>query len=171
MDTLQGCYHHSPHNHRHFAALYLLLRVLSLVLYFNNDGLLYYSAVSALFMLCAVAVAIFKPYKRVLHSYIDIFFLTTVTLATLFLCSGVESIFVNSTHSFRDTNQFIVGLTFVVSILPLYGFSLLLYNLLPKKVVDNLKRKVHKLRGKFWSHQHEYGDIDELPHRLLNTAG
>ena len=167
MDTLQGCYQHGPRDYRHFAALYLLLRVLALVLFFFNDSLLFYSAASALLMSAAIVVAIFKPYQNARHSTCDVILLLATSLAALCVASYVEGIFVDPLHYLpsRKDHIILISVVFLSMVLPLYGLLLVLRFLVPSKVTNYLKDKVLKLR---W-HSQGSTRMDEVPHRLLYT--
>ena len=165
MDTLQGCYQHGPCDYRHFAALYLLLRVLALVLFFFNDSLLFYSAASALLMSAAILVAIFKPYQNSHHSTCDVILLLAVSLKALCVASYVEALLIDPLHYLprREHYTLLYSFVFLSMVLPLYGLLLLLRFLVPSKVTNYLKDKVQRLCRR---HQ-GYTPMDEVPQRLL----
>ena len=167
VDTLQGCYQHGPHDYRHFAALYLSLRVLALVLFIINDSLLFYSAASAMLMSAAIIVAIFKPYQNAHHSTCDVILLLAGSLAALCVASYVAAIFIDPLHYLQGKKGFTMHFIFLLfMVLPLYGLLLLLRFLVPSKATNYLKHKVQKLRR--W--RQGYSPMDEVPHRLYSDC-
>ena len=167
MDALQGCYQHTPRDCRHFATLYLLLRIMVLVLYFLNSTLLFYSASSILLICSAIIVAIWKPYKHAVYSTLDVVLLLFAASAGLAVSIYVEGVFVDPTHFIRKSADHLnVFGVLIVLLLPLYGFSLAVWKLLPSKVANYIKCKVSKIVRR---HQ-DYTSIEELPHRLLHST-
>ena len=80
MDTFHGCYKDSSeHDYRHFAALYLVVRFLNLLLLSairNRNA--YSSAAAPLFALALALVAKFQPYKHKRSNTVDVVLLLTL---------------------------------------------------------------------------------------------
>lgn len=167
MDTFQGCYRHKPRDYRHFATVYMLLRVLNVAVYFINGDLMYYSGVSVMFLLMAVIVSFFKPYNSSSHFAIDVTLLVSVAIAGFMMSYYIEGIFIDPVtflnNQYKVPRVFLLCLTVIV---PLYGMLLILRPLLPSTVLQKLKLHCQKMR----SRQVYYDTVDELPYRIAQST-
>ena len=82
IDTFHGCYEDTTHDYRHFAALYLAVRFLNLLMALLLNGNLYIPAAALLFVFTLVLVAKFQPYKYKRNNTVDIIML----LAMICIC-------------------------------------------------------------------------------------
>ena len=72
MDAFHGCYKDTPHDYRHFATLYLVLRLVNPLLYSMFNYKLYLPTASLLLTLSMALVAKFQPYKNKRSNTIDV---------------------------------------------------------------------------------------------------
>ena len=86
-DVFTGPYKDGSKNtrdYRYFAGFYLFLRIIILCLYFEpKDAKHIFFPQLALFSVFGGTIAIFRPYKRNIHSFFDLFFLLLFTIVTV----------------------------------------------------------------------------------------
>ncbi len=161
MDTFQGCYRHRPRDYRHFAAVYLLLRVFNLVIYFFNGDLIYFWGASAMFLFMAIVVAFFKPYNSSFYSAIDVGLLVLVALAGFMLSYSIEGIFIDPVTFLNNKDNVPVAFLICITVIfPLYGVMLIARPLLPSTVLQKLKLLYQKMRS-----HNVYDTMSEMPYR------
>ena len=137
MEAFQGCYRHQPRDCRHFAALYLLLRILnnlSSVVFIRRPSL----AVSCLlFILVILSLVLISPYRRGAHNKIDIlFFLAGISVFPLAYLASFTWPYSND-----RVNRVFKIFSILVALIPvLYGTILFLRKVLPRKFQVTLKR-------------------------------
>ena len=78
MDAFQGCYEDTTHDYRHFATLYMAVRVLNLLAISVFSIKLYVPAALIIFMFTLALVARFQPYKCKKNNTADIVMLLAV---------------------------------------------------------------------------------------------
>ena len=136
MEAFQGCYRHQPRDCRYFAALYLLLRILTnliSVVFINRPSL----AVSCfLFILVILSLVLIAPYRRGAHNKIDIlFFLGGISV---FPVDYLGSFLLPYSNHFHRVFKVILSL---VALIPVqYGIILFIRKVLPRKFQVALKR-------------------------------
>jgi hypothetical protein len=72
MDAFHGCYQDTTHDYRHFATLYMAVRVLNLLAASVFSNKLYAPAASTIFTFTLALVAKFQPYKCKKNNKADI---------------------------------------------------------------------------------------------------
>ena len=158
MDTFHGCYKDSEHDYRHFAALYLAVRFLNLLLITilrNNNA--YSMAATLLFVFALTLVANFHPYKCKRSNTVDIVMLFT-------LITGCVSMALWYTVGLRYPNWiFGVIISIVALIPPCYIVYLALAHIKPK-----VSQCFCRIKVPFLS-QHKPGGDTEDP-ALLNQG-
>ena len=75
MDSFHGCYEDTSHDYRHFAALYLAVRFLNLLMASVFSFTLYLPAAALVFVIALALVAKFQPYKNNRNNVVDIILL------------------------------------------------------------------------------------------------
>lgn len=168
MDTLQGCYRHKPRDYCYFAAAYLMLRILNLVVYAYYNKLIYFLAIASILTPYAVLVAIVKPYKKPFHNTLDVMITLLVIFVALQISINIEGFFVDPIKYLGGSDH-IGEVLFVclILILPIYGLLLLLKQLIPLNIVKMLKSRVKKI---WLLKRYSYDNLEELPHRLENSV-
>ena len=78
MDSFHGCYKDTSHDYRHFAALYLAVRFLNLLMASVFNYTLYLPAAALVFVFALALIAKFKPYKNKRNNVVDIILLLTM---------------------------------------------------------------------------------------------
>ena len=75
MDAFQGCYQHSPHDYRYFAAYFLALRLINLLFYTILNLRQYLVAATLFLVFTLVVVTKLQPYKNKRSNTLDMIFL------------------------------------------------------------------------------------------------
>ena len=161
MDTFHGCYKDGEHDYRHFAALYLAVRFLNLLLLsVLRSTNAYCIAATLLMAITLTLVANFHPYKRQSTNTVDIVMLLTLT-------TGCVSVAFWYTSGVRYPKWiFGIVLSFIALVPPGYIFCLAIVYIKPK-ILGCFKRiKIHFLERKS---QHESGEDDDNS-TLLNRG-
>ena len=78
MDSFHGCYKDTAHDYRHFAILYLAVRLLNLLMSSVFIFYLYLPAAALLFVFALALIAKFQPYKCKRNNTVDIVILLAV---------------------------------------------------------------------------------------------
>ena len=78
MDSFHGCYKDTSHDYRHFAALYLAVRFLNLLMASVFNYTLYLPAAALVFVFALALIAKFKLYKNKRNNVVDIILLLTM---------------------------------------------------------------------------------------------
>ena len=68
MDALQGCYRYKPRDCRYFAGIYLCMRILFLATFVIINDRMILSIAGVYFILLAIVVTIFKPYREEVYA-------------------------------------------------------------------------------------------------------
>jgi len=128
MDILQGCYKVTPQDCRYFAAFYFFLRYLNMVLYVTIKSFLYYSYAIYMLVFTIMLIALLKPYKNSIRNGIDICLFALAILLFAALLATIDSTLTMPKLLQQDTlkKNWPVFVAFSC-LLPLYGFSLVLY--------------------------------------------
>ena len=155
MDIFQGCYKETPRDCRYFAGFYLLLRFINLMVYSVTLNPLYFTFMVCIFMIAVLLVAICKPYKHKIRNTIDIVIFIIAITAYATASQFIEAPFI-LLKFIIEYNTVLTIISFSITvILPLYGFSLLVYRIssllkigMPECGCQEMKRKVLKFTKK-----------------------
>ena len=130
MDVFHGCYKDGSNGTRDcrwFAALYLLLRIASLVIVITFPSTFVLCPLTLLFMIPVFLTAVFHPHKSPLYNFADIFLL-------LILISGGVVLQSQSAAKERNALRTAKTLSTTIGFIPLlYFVIILLYKLLPQR--------------------------------------
>ena len=149
MDTFQGHYKNGTdgtRDFRFFSGLYLLLRVLvygSTVLTYQISSCAYTTAIIAVL---AISVALARPYRRFIHNFTDVCFLTLTQLYFITLNTQGFGRFARRNHGLTLIDSLFVVVPF------LYMSALLAWQIVPRclhNTYDRMRRcgmtfQVHK---------------------------
>ena len=163
MDAILGCYSHRPRERRYFAAIYMILRMAHVCVAIVVHPLVYLIGICYILISVILAVALFRPYKKTWHNFIDIALFAFILNGFLMFLTYLESIFVSpmDTHTYGYIYINISCLSFLM--LPAYRLLLLIWRLLPLKFI---KTKIILVYTKlhFWKKEREVEE--SLPYRL-----
>ena len=161
MDAIFAPYTCRPRERRYFAAIYLIVRISLVATFTALVPLTYPSAASSIWMLAVIAVAIFRPYRKEYHNFIDIILFSFIHFSYLMSISFLEGILVDPISPHYYEYRIFSFLSFSIPVT--YGLALFLWITLPCKLVKTLLvilcKKLH-----FWKREREI--IDSLPYRL-----
>ena len=136
MDVFQGCFKDTPHDYRHFAALYVALRFINPLLLSLLDFVHYVPTVLLFLVFVMVLVIKFQPYKSKRGNLVD-------TILLLNSVSGIIAAILNESLSMELQPPFqqwpkVIG---IISILipPSYIVILILVNVLPSNCFRRTK--------------------------------
>ena len=171
MDTFYGCYRIKPRDCRHFAAVYVFLRLANLLAFCATRSPMYFSYSEHLFILSLVLVAIVRPYRNTWHNVGDIVLFLSISLFYGILNSQFE---VNNItpQIFGETPTVILYITVIVilSIPFVYGVSIFMWWILPEFVVLKLKVTVQQIFCCPCINQTTDGAEESLPYRLQQST-
>lgn len=150
MDAFQGCYHN-----RYYAALFVLLRLVNLMLFSLTLNLLYYFLVSILLILYAFMIAFLKPYRNKIYNFIDALLLMVVAFGYLMIPMYIETIQLNTKYLKAPLWTAVILFGYVF----LHGSATLVYILSPRGMFQRFSRLL--------SHQNSHEEGEEpFPHRF-----
>lgn len=136
MDTFQGCYKSRPIDCRYFAAVYLAVRLLNLLLLSSTQETgIYFPLMAIVFISLAVLVCKMQPYRTPVYNTVD-------TLLFLFVgfSYALEPVFLLAKQFNYPSLQASIWLALgFLACYFFYGISLFVYSLLPKKVFRKLE--------------------------------
>ena len=99
MDTFLSNFRTKPIDCRYFAAMYLSVRIINLLVFSLTLSRFYYPLSSAVMLMVALLVALFQPYKSSLYNKLDVFFFIVLVYgyfaATAYALSPGETQFNN----------------------------------------------------------------------------
>ena len=162
MEAFQGCYRHQPRDCRYFTAMYLLLRILS-----NLSSVFFtsrpnFALNSFLFTFVILSLVLLTPYRKDVHNKLDTFFF--LGLLSAFSLDYLQSFIWSYSDYCQDVFRLflcLVGLTPV-----LYGITLFLCKVLPRKFQVNLKRYSNMLITCRRRSLEQDVEDQEYPHRF-----
>ena len=165
IDTFVGCYRTEPRDCRYFAALYLVLRIINLALFSITTSPLYYPLGGFVLIIAAILVAAARPYKFS-TSFIDVDVILFALLSAM--CFGILSFgYVALLDPDRVIKKWYRYVVFLVLFPPLYGGGLLIYRLLPKRILLKLKTLAQHYKC---NRQGRNSDpVEPLPDRLEHS--
>ena len=128
MDSFHGCYKDTSHDYRHFAALYLAVRFLNLLMAPVFNHTLYLPAAVLVFVFALALIAKFQPYKNKRNNVVDIILLFT-------MINGFISSIMFNVRLFMYPKLFFGIIAFVSVLIVLsYLLFLILACVLPKAI-------------------------------------
>ena len=146
MEVFHGCFKTHPHNLRHFAAFYLLIRYINLILLSLMNGYWYFPAAGIVMITSALVIVIVQPHRCSVHSKIDAVMLTCIAVAYISSSCGT---FALEKSPYYYKYFFNVTAIFTLSIHFLYGAGVMIFILLPqRKLKSVLTRLYEKFRQK-----------------------
>ena len=164
MDAFQGCYRHKPRDCRYFTAFYLFLRILFLVTLMLVKDPICFALFGFYFIIAAVILTIIKPYKLNGHNMTDIlFFLLYASVAF------AGSVYISVAPS---EPQLPIGPAFVSIGTPLllvpivYGLTMMLKNVVPRKLIQFLKGCCKSVLVNFKYDKDQDDEESLLPYRF-----
>ena len=163
MDTFNGCYRTEPRDYRFFAAFYLLLRIINLALFSITTSPSYYPVGGFTFMVAAITVAIARPYKDSPY-FIDIDVILFALVSTIWLSIPSFGYLAQLDPEYITRHVWYRYAYGLLLLPPIYGAGLLIYRLLPKRVLLKLKTIVQYCRCNRRTTNDSY--LEVLPHRL-----
>lgn len=135
MDAFQGCYRHQPRNCRYFAAIYLFVRILQLQTAVATKSALTIPITGLCVIVLSLTIIIFKPYKHDVQNMID------ATFFLLLACASIMTVTYLYSTTFEPEFPTEKPYYALISLIPVfYGVGLLLYKIVPSKIVIGLKR-------------------------------
>ena len=156
MDAFYGCYRTESRYYSLFAAVYILLRVINLLLYTFIGHLLYFSIAGYVFTLALVLVALIRPYRNKWHNLVDIMLLLSIVTYNQY----VNFIF-EITYTQTGILNFIWIFTLMALVLTfpaVYAFCVISWHLMPKRFINKLQN--------FLNHLLKKETEESLPHRI-----
>ena len=169
VETFNGCYCTQPRDCRHFAALYITLRVVNLVLYAVVRSVMYFAYAGCLYTLVLILVAVIRPYKKWWHNFYDILLFLVLILFYQFLNIVYEGSAVNPI-AFRMSEVAIYCIIIIILSIPaLFAAMLFIYGILPTFVIMKLRTMIIRVLQKLGV---EFNGVteDSLPYRLHQSA-
>ena len=160
MDTFQGQYKTSPYDCRYIAAAYLIIRIINVALLCLTDGEFYLPLVGIVFMVITVALAIVRPYKYSPYNTIEIVLFAILTILAFAYPIHVYSRLLSGKTKEYHLLHLLVGVCLALSIVA-YGGGLLLYKIMPRRLIKTLWSKITALKQRYRPTMEE-----RLPHRL-----
>ena len=163
MDVFQGCYRHGPRDCRYFAAVYLIVRILFLLLFLLvRDGTIL-AIFGCEFIILALIVTFTEPYIKKSHNKIDIFLFLLTGLSFLVGCLDV---YMRPGSQLQRPLHYLYVLTVMptVIVLILYGGAIVTAKTVPQKLIQSVKRFCKTLRCRKKEGMEE-GD-DHFPYRF-----
>ena len=145
MDVFQGSFKTTPYDCRYFAALYLLLRALNIVLQGILQDTLYYPFFSLIFFITSLIVCFMKPRRYFRHNVIDSLLLAVATVSSLIFTINVVIPYIDPILS-PDGNVAIIVDCLILLLPAMYWMILVVYFVTPKRVLTYFCRRCHSVR-------------------------
>ena len=135
MDTFLSNFRTKPVDCRYFAAIYLTIRIINLLVFSLTLSRFYYPLGSAFMLMAALLVAIFQPYKSSIYNKLDVFFFIVLShgyiAATAYALSPGETQF----------NDLFIWTVIVAAAIPvLYITGLLISWATPRRIKDKIEQ-------------------------------
>ena len=123
IDAFQGCYKdgtNGSRDHRRFAAVFLLVRILFFILFALSQTALFYGAVLFVLIPLAMEIVILQPYKPRYSTYNAVDLVLVLLLALW--CATIACINIAELKAHK-WSKFFASLLFIVGVLPLFYVS------------------------------------------------
>ena len=153
MDTFLSNFRTKPVDCRYFAAIYLTIRVINLLVFSLTLSRFYYPLVSTFMLMVALLVALFQPYKSSVYNKLDVFFFIVIVYG--YLAASAYALSPGQTHF----NDFFTWTFIIAAAIPVcYIIGLLITWVIPRRIKDKIKGVLESL----WQQQSTpEGDILE----------
>ena len=116
MDNFQGGFKTEPHDYRYFAAFYLFLRFVNLIIMAWTRSPLYFPLTGLLLGLGSLTVALVRPWRCWWHNILNSLLLASLSASgTFFFAIGISSRAIDPVHSFGGTLR---GVSASLSLVP-----------------------------------------------------
>ena len=117
LDSFQSCF---KENHRYFAGLYLLYRLIPLVIFANFHRLLQFHAILSLhFLIMFTLHSVIQPYKSKCHNRVDSFVLANISLVNTLTTYNYAVLSTGDQEVYKQTVHWIIYLQIVLMYCPL----------------------------------------------------
>ena len=159
IEVFQGCFKTHPRDYRHFAAFYILLRIVNVALSTFISGI---SLVVVVMAVATMFIAIAKPYKSSLANISDI----VMFLFTLIILYYIPTLQLLHTLPLRLNIAAVnYGILLFLAAHFAYGVCILIFTFLPKSLVNCLKSVYKKhVKGRWNSSPEKQCVPDRLVH-------
>lgn len=149
MDAFHGSFKTSPFDCRYFAALYLLLRIVNVVLLSCFQNSIYLPILSVLVILVSVLVSFMKPRRYYWYNIIDVLLLVSVSTGILlFFIMNIVTLSIAPQLALHGDYNYVVY-SILITTPAVYFLLLLLYSVTPRAVF-NLFQKVYTYSVGVW---------------------
>ena len=134
VEVFNGEFKYQPRDYRYFAAFYLIIRIINIILLSSVNGIVYFPLGVALFAVSSLFIAFLKPYKKSFHNVVDTVLISLTAVAFLGLPTHVLA---SQMGLIQYSKLFNAGWILFISVQPLYGVGMLVYIFIPvKKIKD-----------------------------------
>jgi hypothetical protein len=140
MDTFLSNFRTKPIDCRYFAAIYLTIRIINLLIFSLTLSRFYYPLASILLLTAALLVALFQPYKSSFYNKLDVFFFVVAVYGYL-----AGSAYALSPGETRFNNFFIWTILIAAAIPVCYIIGLLISWATPRRIKDKIKGVLESL--------------------------
>ena len=140
MDVFQGSFKTTPYDCRYFAAVYLLLRALNIVLQGLLQDTLYYPFFSLIFFITSLIVCFMKPRRYFRHNVIDSLLLAVATVSSLIFTINVVIPYIDPIL-YPDGNITLIVDCLILILPAVYWMILLVFFVTPKSVLIYFYRR------------------------------
>ena len=163
MDSFQGCFKDGTNGNRDcrwFAGLFLFVRIISLVIIAATTSEFAYPAIGLIILFCLLFLALFKPYRSLVHNRANIILLF---LWGFMITSAMASVIAYSKAPHFKSSVSVIG-GFSVLFPPAYLLGLIVYKLFIQHI--SVPRSCQKLCRKADNEEYE----TTLPDRLRSSS-
>lgn len=165
LDDFYRSYKHTPRDCRCFAALFLYIRIINLTLLEIALSPVYFSVTSILYLIMAMLIALIQPFKVYSHNIIN-----AILFAVIAVLKAFESTLLFPAQIYQEyyVKTYFVIVVILFHVPPLYGLSLLLYQITPKRLITLFTQKVSTLFRKFRNRHVSFYE-ESFAHRLSHA--
>ena len=167
MNMFQLMFKTHPRDYRCFAAFYLLLRIIPMLLLLAFKGGAFLPLGGILLMVVAVLISILRPYKVVWHNYVDTILLAifAFTLLAFPIQMYVEEFVFND----KDVKTvYRVVLPLFLAFHPLYGVVLIIHTFIPKRTLQTITTSCTTVYQRLTKNNES--TTGPVPHRLAHPS-
>lgn len=134
MDSFLGCYRIAPRDYRHFAAIYLLVRIGNMVIFSITLSRYYYTFGCALYIGMAALVTVAKPYNLSTQNTINV----TLYLLFGFGYLGATSYALSEDNSYNKVLNAFMATASAISVV--YPIAVILYHTVLKSLIPRMRQ-------------------------------
>ena len=167
MNMFQLMFKTHPRDYRCFAAFYLSLRIIPMLLLLEFKGGAFLPLGGILMMVVAVLISILRPYKVVWHNYVDTILLAI--LAFTFLAFPIWEYvkeFVFNDKDVKTVYQTILPL--FLAFHPLYGVVLIIHTFIPKRTLQTITKSCTTVYQRLTKNNDS--TTGPVPHRIAHPS-